>query len=1671
MTRFPFLAHPRAHPATLHLGKLSVPLPAPLTPPFPSISSHPADPHPLAVDGAMGQSLVGHLHWLTEKDVLGQDPLLIGAPSSLSRRVVGLWAEMVRRKVEYVAVHRDLTEADLKARREWVGGRMVWRHAPPVTAALEGRVLVLDGLERAERNVLPLLNNLLENREMRLEDGTFLMHWRRFDALDVRDPKILRVSPNFRVIGLTSPTPDFPGNPLDPPLRSRFQARVIPPLRPGRELEIALASARGEVDRQSVTTVVTSLAAMREAGQATQDGATGSGIDVQGVPPGVRPPVPPTDAGVWVARLLSAFPYLSRDPATLVFRTFPFTVGTHSAFSPSSILAAHHKHPAVTASSSSSSSSRQYVPTPAHEAVLVAVSQALAIGRHAAILGGSGSGKSVVAREFARRAGRKLETVTLFKDMSSRDLLQRRVTHESGDSGWVNGPLVRAAIEGHIAVLDGLDRVPAGSLAVIYSLLHDGEAQLPDGTRLVPAHTKWLEGLSPGDLAEMGVHVVHRDFFVLALARDDDEPVASFVTTEVADLFDWSQLRPDGAHEETLLRSMFPRLPPDVLAGLMRLARLVRGAAADPSAHVAFPLTTRHLVRIASRAERFPADVTERVMAVMMEPYLPPMARAHLLALVAQAGLPGRDREAGRAPEAVRIAVDGSTLRIGEASVALSPPACPELVPDVVFYDVAGHRKVLEGMLKDFALGQPLLLIGSQGVGKNKLCDRLLGLMQREREYIQLHRDTTVQGLTVQPVMRDGRLVWEDSPLVRAVTLGRVLVIDEADKAPSEVVAVLKNLLEDRDMLLSDGRRIGLDLPVHRDFGVIVLANVASYPFLGNDFARSAGDIFALHPVPNTDAASEVEMLLSYAPGVFRTVLVRLAHVFAELRELNAQGTLPYPYSSRELVSIARHLDRFPGDGIASALANVFDADAHNAEVMLMIRRAFARQGIPFDGGGKVRLAREVPLPAPTALFGAAPPPRGAESAAAARPVFEANRATMGSQSFTLPQQVHETRRCLSFGRLSVFSEEILAWSLFLRWEVGRHSVVDVLVDPVGAVHVLTKEAAQGPVRSSRGGGSIRLHSFAPDRLTHVETDLSSIAQQALFLAPALRDGVPAVCVNGEIVVAEDGHCGIVRAGCPQQLALLAAARDDHASRHLGPFDRLRRGSPRAWAFTASRDPAAGAAGWLEFARDPEERVSGAADHSAELAGGAILAQSFGSRVEVVDTEAGTARVLLLQELDEREEDRDLSPVVAVRPLADGRFLCVQAAGRVRVLEASSLAIAAALEDWRALVARGPGGKGGEPLEARVEQFDSTNTRQATSPKHGKEDSDNEPHVGGNTWAGGTGGADTAGLGGRGGPYRLDKGHDVHQVSDAEKAKVSEEVKRKAAKMAKEALEKELARINMTPVEHEQYERLASGIRSEVARLRVVFQSAQAKQRERVWLKNQLVGDLDEGRFLDGAMGEAAVFRRRADPDDKDDKSKSRPRKPKRLRLVVDLSGSMYRFNSLDSRLQTEMASVLMMMEALRGIETFSYSIVGHSGDDPEIKLVEYGKEPKDDKERLAVLRAMMAHSQYCSSGDFTVEAIQKAVEEVTKVEADEHIVIAISDANMDRYGISTDSLKRALHSDKAATHLIMVGSLGDEAAKIRKALPAHKAFICMNPKSLPEIVSSILLSRQKAKM
>ena len=64
-----------------------------------------------------------------------------------------------------------------------------------------------------------------------------------------------------------------------------------------------------------------------------------------------------------------------------------------------------------------------------------------------------------------------------------------------------------------------------------------------------------------------------------------------------------------------------------------------------------------------------------------------------------------------------------------------------------------------------------------------------------------------------------------------------------------------------------------------------------------------------------------------YAPNVSENVLSKLVAAFSSLRKLSDQGLISYPFSTREIVNIPKHLEKFPNDSLASVIANVSDFD------------------------------------------------------------------------------------------------------------------------------------------------------------------------------------------------------------------------------------------------------------------------------------------------------------------------------------------------------------------------------------------------------------------------------------------------------------------------------------------------------------------------------------------------------------------------------------------------------------------------------------------------------------------------------------------------------------------------------------------------------------------------
>ena len=142
-------------------------------------------------------------------------------------------------------------------------------------------------------------------------------------------------------------------------------------------------------------------------------------------------------------------------------------------------------------------------------AVVTAMLQSHSAGRDVCVVGPKGCGKSAVARLFAARLGYGSDLFSVYKDMSARDLLQRRSTDSLGNTTWHPSPLVTAALHGHALVLDGLNRLPGETLSILQvrqrvcrhlvgaagrltscaaqRLVLDRELELFDGTRLITA--------------------------------------------------------------------------------------------------------------------------------------------------------------------------------------------------------------------------------------------------------------------------------------------------------------------------------------------------------------------------------------------------------------------------------------------------------------------------------------------------------------------------------------------------------------------------------------------------------------------------------------------------------------------------------------------------------------------------------------------------------------------------------------------------------------------------------------------------------------------------------------------------------------------------------------------------------------------------------------------------------------------------------------------------------------------------------------------------------------------------------------------------------------------------------------------------------------------------------
>ncbi|CAD5122119.1 DgyrCDS10568 [Dimorphilus gyrociliatus] len=1808
-------------------------------------------------EGKIPQSLLQHLRWIMQKDVLGQDIFLIGAPGPLRRSVAMMYLELTLREAEYISLSRDTTDSDLKQRREIQSGTSHHIDQCAVRAATEGRVLILEGIEKAERNVLPVLNNLLENREMQLDDGRFLMSAERYDKLlkdhskeELDSWNLVRVSEKFRVIALGLPVPRYTGNPLDPPLRSRFQARDVPTV-PYQEHLTMLKDVGKDLLPEKLNQVLSFASTLRTE-ESRQLSLPDFPIDNIHKIVDIMKDVPIAN----VQRLLELmYPYhilLTKEGKTAVedsLKTFNLKQELEPSMFISEIsrkgneaeVTVMQNRTSATFKVKSGTNNEQrlieeFVATGYHDNMLAEMMLSHKV-HDLCIVGPRGCGKSIVVNQFANMLGYNVEHIMLYQDMSARDLLQQRTTTQSGDTIWQPSALVTAAREGSLVVLDGVHRANAGTFAVLQRLIHDRELSLFDGTKLM-GHDRYNElkskhSLTDEELANRNVFPIHPSFRIVALS----EPPSSanqqnWLTSEMLTMFLYHTM--DGLtkfDEQHIINKLVPKA--EGLDPILQVTHKLRESTDSNLKSIATSLSTRQLLRIAKRLYTYPGDnVYDVVQKACLAKFLPRLTRTALEEELERMNIAKKQVITGveNIENSITCGIKNGVLRIGNTTVDINQTDAKMKVPDVLFYENPQHLMVMEDMLKDYLLGEHLLLVGNQGVGKNKIIDRFLSLLNRPREYIQLHRDTTIQTLTLQPTVVDGVIKFEDSPLVKAVKKGYVLVVDEADKAPTNVTCILKTLVENGEMHLSDGRRIvnansSLEpsekiIKSHPDFRMMVLANRPGFPFLGNDFFGAMGDIFSAHAIDNPDVTSEMEMLRQYGPQVPEHILKKLVLAFGELRTMADEGQINYPYSTREVVNMVKHLQKYPNEGLSSVVQNVFDFDSYNKELKETVVETMHKHGVPIGANpNNIKLAKTINLP-DFVNIGKIQLIRSPEASVCSVEDKKFRvKGTVRNALQNFPLEKTEARSIL-------FSEQESHWTLPLH---ETSAVVDVAVtkaqmrSPVqdkksleDIIHVITANpiSLYSMNASKQHLTCIDLYNFFPTTkvssrfkpkitiiplsspldysivlheeetnttllINYENGDVSKLETQTMLESAAQKvtknfrsyQGLYRICGDFthethqiliykkneskiEVIDLLQGICHCVTlpgkisnlhmpsrydwlinddennkrylishtkenpyeytiqtlSEANSDLEMIVAEMDRVSnspmhSTHLSHVLNEQIESPNR-VLMNSQTYASIAVGFPELSSSDIYTIPRKVDNTAnEYFKKLVSGKAKGTPVAYLPNTSQVVRLMPTYGVPEeagvtRESARYLSgylevtdplnkkirylPIpgvsnysvynqwfvrdsdvdIIMSPTSNDGIVTVDGGGCVRLWETSIAHLDSSLGSWRQMI----GSMDFENLQITRGKDGPQPPMDFSGPKHGRVDPSNAPHVGGNQWAGGSGGRDTAGMGGGGGPYRLDSGHDVTQIPDWQKMNIPPEVLLAAREMGLKAWKERLKQIEMSEYDGEMYDRFSQAVQRQVQSLRVILENLQAKGKERQWLKHQSHGDLDETKLIEGLAGEKSIYKRRGE---KEPEMGTPQQKPKLLRLVVDVSGSMYRFNGYDGRLERSLEACLMVMEALENFEhKVKFEIVGHSGEGPSFDMLKKDKLPKNNKERLNVLKTMHAHSQFCISGDHTIEATEEAIKKIKEEEADEHFVIVLSDANLDRYGIRPKHLTEVLTMDEEVnSYIIFIGSLGNQAQSLVKQLPSGRGFLCMETKNLPQILQQIFTSTMLA--
>ncbi|OLY83070.1 Midasin [Smittium mucronatum] len=183
----------------------------------------------------------------------------------------------------------------------------------------------------------------------------------------------------------------------------------------------------------------------------------------------------------------------------------------------------------------------------------------------------------------------------------------------------------------------------------------------------------------------------------------------------------------------------------------------------------------------------------------------------------------------------------------------------------------------------------PILIQGPTSAGKTSMVEYLANKTNHKFVRVNNHEHTDLQEYIGSYVSKNGKLVFQDGVLVRALRYGHWLVLDELNLAPSDVLEALNRLLDDnRELFIPETSEV---VKPHDHFRLFATQNPAGLYGGRKHLSRAFRNRFLeLHfeSMPR----NELDLVLTKRCSIAPSHSKKLVEVFSRLSELRSQSRM-----------------------------------------------------------------------------------------------------------------------------------------------------------------------------------------------------------------------------------------------------------------------------------------------------------------------------------------------------------------------------------------------------------------------------------------------------------------------------------------------------------------------------------------------------------------------------------------------------------------------------------------------------------------------------------------------------------------------------------------------------------------------------------------------------------